>query len=101
MNKEFVLPENWCVKGTNENSAVLREYFIQFDIVNMDWDYHYGFFFLQDGECKYSSNVWKPYVLITFEQFKQYVLKSEPVPTKKKKENYSYLTKFLKKLNIK
>jgi hypothetical protein len=36
MNKEFVLPKNWCVKGTNKNSAILKGYFIQFDLANMD-----------------------------------------------------------------
>lgn len=96
MNKEFVLPEKWCVKGTNENSAVLKEYFIQFDIANMDWDYHYGYFFLQDGECKYSSGIIKPCVQITYEQFEMYVLNPKPIV-----EDYHYLTSILKKYNIK
>lgn len=82
--EEFVLPEKWCIKVTNNNRDVLTKWVISkpdFDncsnytpirkwiTSNSGYDKSYQ---------KWTEDIPKSYEEITFEQFKKYVLKEEP-----------------------
>lgn len=77
-SKEFVLPEKWFVKVTNENRDILNDWRSKQPYVNMDiplqtkltsdkWN--------DNSYCSYIySKTLKDYQEITFEQFQKYVL---------------------------
>ena len=96
--KEFVLPEKWCVKRTSENYEVINDYFNKGCNINtyeaknayMHYPNHRTNVGFLNGNHS-ASNVYSGYTEITFEQFKQYVLKTTPVMDNKRKltiQNY-------------
>lgn len=87
------LPKHWCVKFTEENKEVFRNNTFE-PVIYVDGVIG-RYFCGEDYRFKYhSATVYG--TEITFEEFKHLVLKQEPP-----KENYKYLTTFLRKLNIK
>jgi len=85
----FILPENWCIKITDENYSVLKEYWLK-----QPYDHDLGFlgYLLSEGSwdnsgLNYASNISiatsNKYILITFEQFKTYILNTNKVMSKK------------------
>lgn len=98
MKNKFVLPEKWCVKDcqeVTEYSQTLKKQYgneitdigvlcVNLNSNNSEWEHINE---LKDGKIK-------GYTLITFEQFKEYVLnkKSEP-------NNYTKLINMLKYIN--
>lgn len=88
---DFVLPEKWCCKRTQESASLLNDYFNKhtrghagrrggYTDKGDGWYFHYpnvdnfkGFKF----GYHLNSRVMKGYTEITFEQFKKYVLKEE------------------------
>lgn len=78
----FVLPSKWCIKVTEENWSVLDNYFKRsysfFKLIN---NYIYVD---KNGFNYYNPNINSDYKEITFEQFKQHVLKESPVVETKK-----------------
>jgi hypothetical protein len=84
--EKFVLPKKWCVKVTNENRAILDEW--RHEQPNFQYDCSLVFWLVSDGwrDSSYCSfNVNLPEVLIykeiTFEQFKEHVLKTKTMYT--------------------
>ena len=76
INKEFVLPEKWCVKVTKENRKVLSKWRESGEIGCMsEKEFSPGYIYSPKGF--WSSYLNEDYTEITFEQFKQYVLKEE------------------------
>jgi hypothetical protein len=81
LKEEFILPKKWCIRITEENQDILRE-----------WRGHYG----EVGgylhvpveadsillNSEWDSSIMNGYVEITFEQFKDYVLKQENIMKK-------------------
>jgi len=68
------LPENWCVKVTKENKSVINKWKIKQDLNASLFDYDYRF--VKNNGC---GDVTEPrhLQLITFEQFKKYILMQE------------------------
>lgn len=82
--EEFVLPEKWCVKITNENKKVLdswRRKQIRFNYLNntsfLGW--LVSDTWIDNTYCSFAKNLPLAgvYKEITFEQFKKYVLKED------------------------
>lgn len=79
MEKEFILPEKWCVRLVNQevvnyvNSKCFGNYFV----VNSNWFYH------ANHTDLVHPTIFKDYTEITLEQFKQYVLKQNGMETQK------------------
>jgi len=80
----FVLPERWCVKRDGESHITLNEWFNKgcgpnsYLSLNDNWYLHYPNFKNGEGFLKAhhsSRNIVSGYTEITFEQFKQHVLK--------------------------
>lgn len=105
--KGFVLPEKWCIKATKENTEILNDFIknhkYQWKLYTDAWKIeldqgdtylHYPAEFYSDGHS--SDKIKNGYTKITFEQFKEHVLRK-----KEQQKNYDYLIPFLKKLNIK
>jgi hypothetical protein len=87
--EEFVLPEKWCIKITDTNVEYFKS-LANYKSYNLgSWSSITGLNSASD-----TRNVDKNHIEITFDQFKEYVLKES-------KDNYDYLIKYLKKLNIK
>ena len=73
--EDFVLPDKWCIKVTDENKRTLEDWRYSGAIIHGSREYCASFF---NGLKGY----WLPtkpynYPEITFEQFKQYVLKQK------------------------
>lgn len=82
-NKEFVLPEKWCVKRTPENAGILNNWANQQKGVSgtsavSGWINSTNFNdigYLGDGHYHASTTKVSDHIEITFEQFQKYVLK--------------------------
>lgn len=74
--KEFVLPEKWCIKISKENIGICQKH----NVLNKYYNYDYtiGAYYgnKMGGDYKIPENTTE----ITFEQFKKYVLKEETKP---------------------
>lgn len=90
LKEEFVLPEKWCIKITEENHEILRHYFKNaftfknlYAISVIDFNYFnaHSSMFIDLKTYKWSDGLG---ILpeITFEQFKKYVLKEETMEKK-------------------
>jgi hypothetical protein len=83
IKKEFVLPEKWCLKNPhNEESILLYNYAnnLKESKRNFGYPYEAGTYFHFPNymkACKTSTEIKKGYTEITFEEFKEYVLKKE------------------------
>lgn len=92
------LPEKWCIEITKENLEVLNNWRTHHTLTQNEMG---EFLMYPDYPKSYNDAVGycvpeNPGVVeITFEEFKHFILK-ENLP----KENYKYLTTFLRKLNI-
>lgn len=90
LKEEFVLPEKWCIKLTEENVETLGKW--RTDGILKDPRYVKEGFYLHtpmSGRKGYNEPSKHPdYTEITFEQFKQHVLKKSPVLETPKEENY-------------
>lgn len=75
---EFVLPEKWYIKITDENKSIVRNYFISKDRRNIYKKYSIGAFYgyIYTASKLLCARKTPPQIgtEITFEQFKQYVL---------------------------
>lgn len=89
-SKEFVLPEKWCIKLTEENVDILGKW--RTDGILRDPKFAKEGWYLHtpmNGKKGYNEPSKDPdYTEITFEQFKQHVLKESPVVKTPKEENY-------------
>lgn len=73
--KEFVLPEKWCVKSTNDTIKVLNDFINSKGYEStLSSNYYIHYPFLNGAGAAY-SDIRVGYTEITFDQFKQYVLK--------------------------
>jgi len=72
--EEFVLPEKWYIKCTDESKPHLDKW------TGFTWKY-VNVYFDKPGRITHSGNIVDGYPEITFDQFKQYVLK-EPIEVK-------------------
>lgn len=73
--EEFVLPEEWYIKVTDENKSVINNWKINQKYNNNLYDYNY-IYVQHDGAGQ--AGGWKePGWEITFDQFKQYVMKED------------------------
>lgn len=80
--KEFKLPEKWCVKGdTIDENTIIQEWFKKMQ-PNWGWSFEVGTYYLSSN--LQTTNGWicqdtstRSHTPITFEQFKQYVLKEK------------------------
>ena len=82
LEEEFILPEKWCVKVTNENKNILNNYRInikKYSITPITYKYMY-----KDGSG--DSSILFYAKEITFKQFLKYILKQETM----KKEIIGY-----------
>lgn len=75
--KEFVLPERWYIKATEESRPFLDKW------TGFTWKYVNIYFDKKGNRKTHSENIVDGYTEITFEQFKKYVLK-ESIETPKK-----------------
>lgn len=86
--KEFVLPERWCIKwGNKENSIIIQEYLESKDPEKKNWIHSHtahddAFVDYKNSYYSYHSEAPSGFTEITFEQFKKYVLKQEETMTK-------------------
>lgn len=107
-DKVFVLPERWCVRWEcRENYQIINKYF---NTIGKTYHYesdriHRNAIVCSDGTYinKINSSVKainppNEYTLLTFEQFKRYVLNEKP--DKVYSEDMDYLIDTFKKLNI-
>lgn len=80
-SKEFVLPEKWRIEVTKENSKILTEWKLK--VSNGYYNNKAGGFLYiaYNGEGRYDDK----YPEITFEEFKEYVLKEPKTTTMEKK----------------
>lgn len=95
MRTKYELPKKWCIKwASREIKEACEKYF------NKHWTYYQGSWCTSRKTNPYWSYTNKSfptehgYKEITFDQFKRYILKEEP-------EDFSYLNKLLKKLEVK
>lgn len=97
------LPEKWFIRADEENYRPIYD-FINFNYSYVKYNYNLNSWCLADintficfpGINEYhQSSGDGTYEEITFEEFTHFILK-EKLP----KENYKYLTTFLRKLNI-
>mgnify|MGYP003649457447 CR=1 FL=1 len=94
--KEFKLPEKWILKlSTFEISKTVSENgYYKCGTLHWSDNGHYCNCYI-DCNKNYSANFNSSYIEITFEQFKQYVLKE-----KVEVEDYSFIISMLDKLEI-
>jgi hypothetical protein len=81
-NKDtFELPKNWCIKVTPENTDILHDWKIK---VSNGWYYQKAsdHEYIKHNGAGITHQVSLSYDVITFNQFKKYVLKEEPLPKK-------------------
>lgn len=89
------LPDRWAIRITEENWIILEDFFNRgYTFENLINSYINVYRFIEFNH--YGSKL--ETIEITTEQFKQFVLN---IPPKAEFEDYKYLTKFLKKLNVK
>jgi hypothetical protein len=77
---EFVLPEKWCVLRNLDNYSIINNWFLKNQTKNWVITENKGYLYstILNGHWIMSdSNKEKDYTEITFEQFKQFVLKEE------------------------
>lgn len=83
--KEFVLPEKWCLLVTKENKDILNEYIrlnkSEYIHYTNSWETEEGYYFYSfgynDRTAHSSHRIEDGYSIITFDQFKQFVLKDK------------------------
>jgi len=76
--EEFILPEKWCIKVTNENQEDITNYFHRGYTAEIDY-----YLYVDNNQFHYKSIVKDEYYTeITFEQFKKYVLKQNNMEKK-------------------
>lgn len=90
--KEFILPEKWAVKITEENQNILKDYVESFSDFDDAYELSCHGFVISDrydGSYQFWCDTLEDekYTEITFDQFKQYVLKQKP--EKMKKEHFT------------
>ena len=99
-SKEFVLPEKWAIKITEDNINILndflhsnrdkyKEYISNWRVSNQGYHFHYPAI---SGPAHSSKTIKNGYTKITFEQFKKYILKDsdEVKPKLMKKPKFKY-----------
>ena len=80
---KFVLPEKWCILSNSENYKILTKWLkdnsIHYKGFNSNWEISYKEYYLHfpqaSSDAHSSSMICDGYKEITFEQFKEYVLK--------------------------
>jgi hypothetical protein len=101
MKEEFILPDKWCIRGgVNFNNWINNWDRINEDTINVSGRDETLIFYNLDiknpKSWQFQHYITKEYTEISFEEFKQYVLKEEPVIESPK--DYTYLIKILEKL---
>lgn len=101
MKINYKLPEKWCVKRTIANSEVLNDWNNNHPLFQeqnrykatstCDVDYFYN-------DIPHTGEIVKGYTLISFEDFKKYVLDEFIEPEESIPENYDYLIPLLKNI---
>lgn len=104
-----VIPEKWCIRGTEKNSKILEKFFSNYKEWER-WEYGYGYFYIENDIvrrslvgrvfgrffCFISNNI--KYQEISFEDFETYILNEQSFLSNK--INYDYLIPILEKLKI-
>lgn len=75
---EFILPEKWVIKITEENKPIVQ----QCSHLNKYLNYDYTINGYYGNKCGGSFQIYGDNIEITFEQFKKYVLKEEIIEEK-------------------
>jgi hypothetical protein len=101
MKEEFILPDKWCIKGCVDFNRWINNWdTINEDTINVSGRDEQLFFYNSNIKnpklWQFTDYIPKGYTEISFEQFKQYVLKEEPIIEPLK--DYTYLIKILEKL---
>jgi hypothetical protein len=98
-DKTFILPENWYLKITEENVQYICDYVLSLEPTWMNWNriniLSLGYIVDSNSTPNFAAtkNI-NNETMITFEQFKKYVLKEESSIY----DDYSYLIKLLKNI---
>lgn len=93
MKKKFELPDKWYLKVTENNLGIINDWRINI-VKYSSGEIDFTHFPLIDQDGQGIVNNKKDLKVITFNQFKRYVLK-------KPKEDYKYLLKLFKELDLK
>lgn len=100
---EYIFPGRWCLKINDENRDIINDWrinVIKYDFDKVPEEYLYIVSY-GGGSRLYENEGFPEYcTLITTEQFKEHVL-GIITPQIIENEDYSYLIKIFRKLNIK
>jgi hypothetical protein len=96
MKKKFVLPDTWYIQLIEENKETVVEWHKSIDISTARGYSPKSYYGMKSGTGEAWAVGYLPENsnLITYDQFKKYVLNQQ-------EENFSYLDKLLSKWNIK